>query len=68
MGTQAGWGTFFGKIAQQFQSPEQRRRNEIDRLEKRQKQIESQKDNSRALEYGLNADRLHVLYEQAKNT
>lgn len=64
----AGWGTFFGKIAEQFQSPEQRRRNAIDKLEERQKFIEDNKRNDLADEYMSNKSKLEQLYKQAKNS
>lgn len=63
----AGWGTLFGKIAEQFQNPEQRRRNAIDKLEARQKFIEDGKCNDLADEYIANRDKLQLLYKQAKN-
>ena len=63
----AGWGTFFGKVAEHFQSPAQRRRNAIANLEKRQKFIEDGKRNDLADEYIRNRNRLSELYEEAKN-
>lgn len=62
-----GWGTVFGKIAEQFQSPEQRRRNAIDKLEKRQKFIEDSKRNDLVDEFWANKSKLIELYKQAKN-
>ena len=62
-----GWGTFFGTIAEQFQTPAQRRRNAIDKLEKRQKFIKDNKRNDLADEYITNRDKLNELYTQAKN-
>lgn len=62
-----GWGTFFGSIGSQFQSPEQRRRNAIDKLEKRQKVIEDGKRNDLVNEYISNANKLKQLYAEAKN-
>lgn len=63
-----GWGEFLGKISNYFQSREERRRNEIDKLEARQKFIESNFRNDLADEYDRNKSRLVVLYKNAKNS
>lgn len=63
----AGWGTLFGKIAEYFQSPAQRRRNHIDKLEKRQKEISNNQRNDLVAEYDRNNIELKQLYEEAKN-
>jgi len=62
------WGQFLGKLANHFQSREERRRNEIDKLEKRQKFIEQNKRNDLAGEYERNKLRLNELFQQAKNS
>lgn len=63
-----GWGAFFGKIANHFQSREERRRNEIDKLKKRQKFIEDNRRNDLVDEYHRNELRLDELYQNAKNS
>lgn len=64
----SGWGMLFGKIAEQFQSPAQRRRNAIDKLEFRQKFIEKNKRNDLAGEYIVNRAKLTELYTLCKNS
>lgn len=63
----AGWGNVFGKIADYFQSRAERRRNEIAKLEERQKFIEDNKRNDLVDEYGRNKLKLEQLYKQAAN-
>lgn len=47
--------------------PEERRRNEIDKLEDRQRFIERNFRNDLASEYTNNSVKLRKLYEEAKN-
>lgn len=63
-----GWGEFLGKIANHFQNREERRRNEIEKLESRQRFILTNKRNDLVDEYDLNDIRLKQLYAQAKNS
>lgn len=64
-------GGIFGKIGEKLGSwiptKEERRRNVINKLEKRQKFIEDNKRNDLADEYLRNRDRLRQLYDEAKN-
>lgn len=64
-------GGLLGKIGEKLGSwiptKEERRRNVINKLEKRQKFIEDNKRNDLADEYIRNRNRLHELYDEAKN-
>lgn len=64
-------GGILGKIGEKLGSwiptKEERRRNVINKLEKRQKFIEDNKRNDFADEYLRNRDRLRQLYDEAKN-
>ncbi len=62
-----GIGSLFSKVTNHIQDREERRRNEIDKLEKRQKFIERNRRNDLAGEYERNHLRLDELYQNAKN-
>lgn len=70
IGTKFGAG-ILGKIGEKLgtwvPTKEERRRNVIAKLEKRQKFIEANKRNDLADEYIRNRDRLQQLYEEASN-
>jgi len=63
-----GWGNVAGCIADLFGSKAERRRNAIDKLEKRQKFIEDGRRNDLTDEYERNNRELKRLYAEAKNT
>ena len=62
-----GWGNVAGMIADFFGSKAERRRNAIQRLEKRQKFIETNLRNDLSGEYEHNKRQLDRLYDEAKN-
>ena len=64
----SGWGNFFGKIADYIQGRDERRRNEIEKLEK-EYEVLRKKDNTPANVRRMDAvfSRLRVLYTQGKN-
>lgn len=62
-----GWGQVFGGIADFFGSKAERRRNAIERLEKRQKYIEANLRNDLVGEYEHNKSQLARLHAEAKN-
>lgn len=62
-----GWGNVAGFIFDLFGSKAERRRNAIERLEKRQKFIEANLRNDLAGEYERNKSQLARLYAEAKN-
>lgn len=62
-GYEAAVGWFFNLLG----TKESRRRNAIDKLEKRQKFIEQNKRNDLADEFIRNRDKLTELYAQSKN-
>lgn len=70
IGTKFG-GSLLGKIGEKLgtwiPTKEERRRNVINKLEKRQKFIEDNKRNDLADEYIRNRNRLRELYDEAKN-
>lgn len=62
-----GWGNVAGFIFDLFGSKNERRRNAIQRLEKRQKFIEANLRNDLVGEYERNKRKLDELYAEAKN-
>lgn len=59
---------FLDKISDYIQGREERRRNEIDKLEERQRFIKFYKRNDLANEFERNARKLEQLYKNAKNS
>lgn len=64
-----GWGGFLDKLLGKLpiQDRTERWKNEIDKLEKRQKFIEINKRNDLRVEYERNAKQLQKLYQLVKN-
>jgi hypothetical protein len=64
-----GWGSAIDWIFERLpiQKPEERRRNEIEKLEKRQRFIESNLRNDLVDEYMRNQSRIKQLLNEAKN-